>query len=176
MKLRCYSTFHEFLLIMQYFSIMWMVNLFRMAKHWNSFEGYCKWHTKFASQADGAISRLAKERCHCRMVATLSMGPHWSVVVSLTTPLEHCALTQNLGKIWQIHPKRILGNPLWCTRLVLLQLRKCSDHSVMSQDSKVSLRHILEKQTPSKPSDIWKLCKWPLTSIMEVLLSVISLQ
>ena len=41
LKLGCYSISYQFLLIIWIFLIVWLVNLFKMANHWNDFEGYC---------------------------------------------------------------------------------------------------------------------------------------
>ena len=41
LKLGCYSISYQFLLIIWIFLIVWLVNLFKMANHWNGFEGYC---------------------------------------------------------------------------------------------------------------------------------------
>ena len=41
LKPTCYSIICEFLPILQFYHTAWLINLCRMVKHWNGFEGYC---------------------------------------------------------------------------------------------------------------------------------------
>ena len=106
LKLRCYSIIHQFLLILQHFSMVWLINLFRMANHWNSFEGYCR------SSSPGTLSCLHSdeiEACYLWNVSLTNtiLAVIFTNIVGLRKSHDLCAST---NKLWFTYP------PTWIRR------------------------------------------------------------